>query len=145
MLFFGNRTFLNLIGHHKYDLGTHCRKSAEEVEKRTNNPVLYRAALIHDIGKLYTGEPKEDGSGDYRYYSHHNVGTYYLLSNLDLFAFNDWKDTMDVLFYVNFHMAPFFMESDKSKEKWKKIFGKEKFDNLFLFNKCDKIASGREE
>ena len=131
--------------HHKYDLGTHCRKSAEEVEKRTNNPVLYRAALIHDIGKLYTGEPKEDGSGDYRYYSHHNVGTYYLLSNLDLFAFNDWKDTMDVLFYVNFHMAPFFMESDKSKEKWKKIFGKEKFDNLFLFNKCDKIASGREE
>ena len=51
---------------------------------------------------------------------------------------------MDVLFYVNFHMAPFFMESDKSKEKWKKIFGEEKFNNLFLFNKCDIIASGRE-
>lgn len=131
--------------HHKYDLGTHCIKTAEEIKKRTSSEVLYRTALIHDIGKLDTGRPKEDGSGDYCYYSHHNVGAYKLLTNIDMIAFDNWEDTIDLLFYVNFHMQPFFIESEKAKNKWKRIFGEEKFNNLILFNECDKIATGREE
>ena len=54
-------------------------------------------------------------------------------------------DILKCLFYVNFHMLPFFLETEKSKAKWEKIMGKENLDKLFLFNECDKIASGTSE
>ena len=54
-------------------------------------------------------------------------------------------DILKCLFYVNFHMLPFFLETEKSKAKWEKIMGKENLDKLFLFNECDKIASGISE
>lgn len=130
--------------HHKYTLDVHCQRLKEEIEKRTDDKVLIRTALIHDIGKLFTGKPKDDGSGDYCYYSHHNVGAYNLLQNLDKVAFWDKDRTLDLLFYVNYHMQPFFMTSEKSKNKWKNIFGEEKYKNLIMFNECDKIASGSE-
>jgi hypothetical protein len=124
-------------------LDKHCLRAKEEVEKRTNDEVLIRAALIHDIGKLYTAKLKDDGSGDYCYYSHHNIGAYSLLQNIDLVAFEDKQRTLDLLFYVNFHMLPFFIETEKAKKKWGNIMGKKKYDNIVLFNECDKIASGR--
>lgn len=128
--------------HHKYTLDIHCQKLKEEMEKRSEDKVLIRTALLHDIGKLYTGKPKEDGSGDYCYYSHHNVGAYTMLQNIDVVGFSDKNDTLDLLFYVNYHMLPFFLNSEKAKNKWKKIFGEEKYKKLFLFNECDKLASG---
>lgn len=131
--------------HHKYTLDVHCEKLKEEIEKRTNNKVLIRAAKIHDVGKLFTGRLKDDGSGDYCYYSHHNVGTYSLLQNLDKVAFWNKDMTLDLLFYVNYHMQPFFITSEKAKNKWKNIFGEEKYNDLIIFNECDKIASGRED
>lgn len=128
--------------HHKYTLDIHCKKCTEEVMKRTNDEVLIRAARIHDFGKLFTAEPKNDGSGDYRYYSHHNVGTFQLLPMLNSIAFADKNKTLELLFYINYHMQPFFLNTEKSKEKWKNIFGEEKYNNLIMFNECDKIASG---
>lgn len=138
--------------HHAYTLDVHCQKVAEEVIKRSDNESLIRAAYIHDIGKVFTAEPKEDGSGEYRYYSHHNVGAYYLLQNIDLIAFPDKDKTLDVLFYVNHHMLPFFItdhNGSKSKQKayrkWQNIFGEKKFNDLLLFNQCDILGSGRGE
>ncbi len=131
--------------HHKYTLDVHCQKCAEEMKKRTDNEVLIRAARVHDIGKVFTKKLKDDGSGDYCYYSHHNVGTYLLLQNLDLVGFKDIRDTVDVLFYINFHMQPFFIQTEKAKEKWKKIWGEIKYNNLMMFNECDIIATGRKE
>ena len=129
--------------HHKYPLDEHCLRCACEVKKRKpEDKVLYRAALIHDIGKLSVGEPKNDGSGDYRYYGHHNYGTYELLQNLDCIGFTQYNDILKCLFYVNFHMLPFFLESEKARKKWENIMGKENLNTLMLFNECDIIASG---
>lgn len=127
--------------HHLYDLGTHCRMCYREMKKHTNNAPLLIASLVHDIGKKYTQELKEDGSGECRYYSHHNVGAYVFLQNLDTLGFNKIEDIVDCLFYINFHMAPFFW-NNKSIEKAKKIWGEEKVNNLLILNKCDQIASG---
>ena len=131
--------------HHKYTLDVHCKKCADEVRKRTSDEILIRAARIHDIGKIFTKKPKNDGSGDYCYYSHQNVGTYMLLQNLDIVGFKSIYDTVNLLFYVNFHMQPFFLNTDKAKEKWHRIWGEEKYNNLMMFNRCDIIATGREE
>ena len=128
--------------HHAYDLGTHCRKLYEELSKRTDDKILLCSALVHDIGKLYTGAPKEDGSGEYSYKQHNNFGAYYLITNLEKIESNRLDEILELLFYVNYHMHPFFVQSGKSEKKWKDIFGEEKYNKLFLFNECDKIASG---
>ena len=129
--------------HHKYTLDIHCKKCEEEIAKRTDNLVLIRAARIHDIGKLYTKTLKDDGSGEYSYHNHHNVGTYMLLQNLDKVGFYDIDDTIKLLFYVNYHMHPFFIQTEKAEKKWKAIFGEQLYNDLQLFNECDIIASGR--
>ena len=128
--------------HHAYDLGTHCRKLYEELSKRTDDKILLCSALVHDIGKLYTGAPKEDGSGEYSYKQHNNFGAYYLITNLEKIESNRLDEILELVFYVNYHMHPFFVQSGKSEKKWKDIFGEEKYNKLFLFNECDKIASG---
>lgn len=136
------RGFDQCNSHHKYTLDVHCQKCAEEVAKRTDNEILIRAAEIHDYGKMLTQEEKPDGSGECRYYSHHNKGCYELMHPLAWVGFKDYDKCLECLFYVNFHMLPFFIETEKAQKKWEKIMGKEKLDNLFLFNKCDRIASG---
>lgn len=128
--------------HHKYTLEKHCELCAEKIKELSHDIILYRAAQIHDVGKVFTGKPKEDGSGVYCYYSHHNVGAYTLLQNLDLIGFYSYDYILKCLFYVNYHMLPFFIESDKSRKKWEGIMGKENLDKLFLFNQCDRYASG---
>jgi hypothetical protein len=109
--------------------------------------VLKEAARFHDVGKLFCQTFKE-GDPNAHYYNHHNISAYYMLENyqaLDSGLFYSEKFVLDVLFYINYHMLPFFWKTDKSKAKWYKIFGQEKFDNLILFNKYDKLASGTEE
>jgi hypothetical protein len=41
-------------------------------------------------------------------------------------------------------MAPFSWKEEKTKTKYKELFGVEYYNNLLLLNKCDKIASGVE-
>ena len=139
--------------HHIYTLEDHCWRTTIHVAQRYwNNKPMCRAATIHDIGKLYTGEPKDDGSGNWGYKGHMNYGTYVLLQNLDLLGFNNLKDILDCLFYVNYHMEPFFWQSegkdgtkyikDSTVEKMKKKYGEYKYHALLWFNYCDKLASG---
>lgn len=143
--------------HHLYTLEDHCHRVALELIrpewKRWNNKPMVRAATIHDVGKLYTGEPKEDGSGNWTYKGHMNYGTYTLLQQMDKLGFNNKKDILDCLFYVNYHMEPFFwlstnkrtseqFISEKTEKKMIEQMGREKYLNLRLFNLCDRIASG---
>lgn len=131
--------------HHKFDLNEHCWQIVKlYFDTNYNDFVMREAARFHDIGKVFTQTFKENDENAH-YYNHHNVGAYYMLENYS--AINDCgypreNFILDVLFYINYHMLPFFWNTDKLKEKWYKIFGQDKFDNLLLFNKYDKIASG---
>lgn len=135
--------------HHLYDLGTHCFKTYMEMNKKIDNPILLRASQIHDAGKKFTQVKKED-SEECSYHQHHNYGAYYLLSNWENIGIRNWMkidtvdDLLNCLFYINYHMIPFFIESEKSIKKYKELWGEEKFNNLMMFNECDKIASGTE-
>lgn len=126
--------------YHNHTLDVHCEKVADLVSKE-----LFDVAIFHDIGKLFTQTFKD---GNAHYYNHENVGTYYLLSNLEVLAeeyeINDVYDGIEKiankLFYINYHMMPFNWNTDKAKNKWKTIFGEEKFNNLLLFNEADKAS-----
>ena len=141
--------------HHKYPLDDHCWRAGIWVSKRYwNDKPMCRAATIHDIGKLYTGELKDDGSCNYSYKGHMNYGTYVLLQNLDKLGFNNKEDILNCLFYVNYHMEPFFWLStladgsqiikDTTEKKMRERYGDYKYDALIYFNYCDKLASGTE-
>lgn len=130
--------------HHKYDLWTHCNKTAEYLMQEIGESLFRDVGRLHDIGKLFTATPKDDLSGEYRYLSHHNVGAFYLLTNLDILPYIDFERALSLIFYVNYHMFPFFWENDKTKDKYIKLFGEERYERLVIINKCDKKASGTE-
>ena len=122
--------------HHKYTVGDHCHKCYLEVISRINgDDDLIFASTIHDIGKCYT--QTFDESGIAHYYSHHNVGAYICMCDNGL--------SRTSIFYVNFHMNPFFWKEQKTHDKYKKLFGDKLYNNLILLNACDKIASGTKE
>lgn len=110
----------------------------------------YKAALLsysgafHDTGKLFTQSYKLNDPNAH-YYNHANVGAYELLCHSGIFYrdtntpawYRDDKDTLEWLFYINYHMILQNNLSDKSKAKYKKIFGDEKYHILGLFKQAD--------
>lgn len=121
--------------HHKYSLGEHCRKLEEQLK---NFKFPKYTGLLHDVGKLFTQTIDEVGQA--HYYQHHNIGAYFLLSHSYLIP--DSSDFLDLLFYINYHMMMFNIQTIKARGKWKVIFGEYKFEMLEILNKGDKIASG---
>lgn len=127
--------------HHTMTLGMHCAFTSyklKEMEKYSDTGYIL-AALLHDIGKIFT--QKFDDNGIAHYYRHENVGCYYLLSyfgDLRWYVAKKQYGWLDILFLVNYHMLPMGWTTEKVRNKWKKRFGDEKFQLLIDFNKCDK-------
>lgn len=97
-------------------------------------------AYYHDVGKIFTEE--KDDNGISHYYNHANVGTYVLLTKYHpnikdediynyVFLYN--------LFLVNYHMLPFDWKTDKARNKWRGIFGEEKYADLMMLHEADLI------
>lgn len=133
--------------HHCQDLGQHMNTVGDLIKKETQDAILIKSAYYHDIGKLFT-QTYKPGDENAHYYNHANVGAYSILSNVALYeeyySVDDEhfvlriKDTIDWIFYINYHMHIFNITTEKSIKKWKQIFGEEKFNNLLLLNKYDK-------
>jgi predicted kinase len=127
--------------HHTMDLWGHCSFTSdclkdEEGYIYTEYPF---AALLHDIGKIFTQKFDEEGIA--HYFQHENVGCYYLLSNVNnIKRFRDYsnEEILNILFLINFHMMPMSWDSEKAQNTWKRRFGEHKYKLLLDFNKCDK-------
>lgn len=136
MLGFDQRT-----KYHKYSLGKHCDMVALNYPK--GSP-LYYAGLWHDVGKMYT--QSIDDNGYAHYYSHENVSAYYILTHPWLIDYDpDYPAKLrDIIFYINHHMhIREIIKSDKAINKYRELWGEEKFQNLIDFMNNDNAASGR--
>lgn len=129
--------------YHKYNLVTHCLLTSIRLFNEGKEGNLVEAGLLHDVGKLFTQTIDVD-TGEAHYYGHANVGTYYLLCNPYLVQTNDNKSFLDVLFYINYHMNVFDWKTVKTYNKYKSIFGEDKYNNLIYFNLADRFGSGYE-
>lgn len=129
---------------HKYTLNVHMGEVAYEIIKHSNKCHLRMAALLHDICKIQSQIIKPNG--EYGFYNHANMGCYYLMccNKCKEWVWTDYQEYLDFLFIVCYHMK--MMETNKLEtlEKYKKLFGEEKFNDLVLFSKCDRIGSGYE-
>ena len=138
--------FSNMIGfnqnnpYHTQTLDQHC-SYVFKMFKKYNYPYCYNfAAKLHDLGKCYVQSFDENGIA--HYYGHENYGTYLLLSNYNKFIWSRElmpHEFLNFLFLVNYHMLPMNWNTDKAKEKWRKIFGDYRYQLLVDFNKCDKM------
>ena len=116
--------------HHRKDLLTH----ALAVTTSDGAMTPYKlGSFLHDIGKVYTQSFDKEGVA--HYYSHEGVGTYHLLSWYDL-GLSD-NDLLETLFIVNYHMLPFSWTCQKTRNKYKRIFGEKKYKQLLDFHEKD--------
>lgn len=129
--------------YHKYNLVTHCLLTSIRLFNEDKEDNLVEAGLLHDVGKLFTQTIDID-TGEAHYYGHANVGTYYLLCNPYLIQINNNANFLDTLFYINYHMNVFDWKTVKTHNKYKSIFGEDKYNNLIYFNLADRFGSGYE-
>lgn len=125
--------------HHIYNLFEHCSRLARYWPE---NSVEEKAALIHDVGKLFTRSVDENGIS--HYYNHDSIGAYYILTHSELIE--DKNSILDILHYIQYHMrAHNDFVGGKAEKKYRKLFGDQRFDQLIQFAEYDKIASGTYE
>ena len=67
--------------------------------------------------------------------NHHLVSAYD-----SLFYIDEYNDILLRANYIQWHMQPFFMETEKAKNKFIKLVGQEFYDNLMILHQADLLA-----
>jgi predicted kinase len=125
--------------YHKYDLLTHSMVLSD-LYSYSNNALMSEAAKFHDIGKLFTESKDEEGFS--HFYQHANYSAYIIACNPEIIL--KGFILQDVIFYINQHMhIRDIIKSEKAVEKYKKLWGEERFNKLVEFMNNDNKASGR--
>ena len=101
--------------------------------------VLLFSAELHDIGKLFTREFNKE-KGHSTYYQHHLVGGYQsLFLAREKFSYVD-EIALEVAKYVQWHMYPYSIQQESTKNRVIKLVGKNFFDKLMALHMADKKA-----
>lgn len=138
----GILTFSQDNSHHTLTLGEHCIKCRDILLRNGNrNFELIRAGLLHDIGKVKTkvytnakGEPTSEA----HYYNHQYVSAY------DSLLYLCEAETKSSLFltaiYIQWHMQPYFIKTEKQRQKFINLVGKDIYNNVMLLHYADELA-----
>jgi len=128
--------------HHTLTVLNHCIKCVDNVEEQSSNVELQMAALFHDIGKPFTKQFKNfkgEETEDAHYYNHMNVSAYNSLFYLNSRDYLDCS-ILNICNYIQWHMQPFFMNTEKAKTKFIKLVGQQFYDNLMILHEADVTA-----
>lgn len=119
--------------HHTKTLGKHLFDVGIDLP-----PNICDAGFLHDVAKPNcctfinkNGEKNEDA----HYYDHENAGAYEAL------FFKPTSGLSDILrtsVLINLHMKPYSWIEEKTKEKYKKLWGDELFDMVMKLHEADK-------
>lgn len=138
--------------YHTLTIGCHCNKCRDILVDilRDNNISVYSkeginllmAAQLHDIGKQFTKQFKNSKGEDTdiaHYYNHQLVSAYDSLFYLRELKYEQ-EDILNIIKYIAFHMQPYFIKTEKSRNKFIKLVGQDFYDKLMLLNQADKLA-----
>lgn len=118
--------------HHNLTLGDHCYEVASNYNVNT---LMWWTALFHDIGKINTKVFDDDCIA--HYYGHECAGAYDLASHTEYTMLSPDELTRALLF-INNHMRAHDIKEEKTKEKYRKLYGSDVFDKLMEFAENDR-------
>ena len=133
--------------HHTLTLGQHMIRAGSHllIRNRLVHCDVYLATILHDIGKPDVKSfvnSKGEVDSDAHYYNHHYTGSYKCL-------FFDYSEFNKVLYnkehialLVEHHMKPYmeWKQSDKAKEKDRRLFGDQFIRDVKLIHEADDKA-----
>lgn len=120
---------------HTLSIGNHCGTVAMQFDI-DNEPVMYYAGLLHDIGKQFTMSFKDSNgkmSNEAHYYSHESVSAY------DSLLFDGFSDDalIKISQLITWHMLPHRLETEKSIDKYKNFLGEEFWNQIIRLHEAD--------
>lgn len=123
--------------HHKLTLGQHCMKAFEYLDRLPASfGDLKTSALVHDCGKPKSAtyiNSKGEVTEECHYYNHNFCGSY------DSLFFSGIDDHLYVAQLIQWHMRPYLAweQSEKAKQKDKKLLGDRLFNDICLLHEAD--------
>lgn len=121
--------------HHNKALHEHGAAVLNQFMRFTDCDFYVFAALIHDVGKLYTQTFDENGIA--HYFGHESVGAYLMMEKMINEPRFNKNAVLECCFLINYHMLPFGWNTEAAKKRWRKIFGEDKYLMLTRFHECD--------
>lgn len=131
--------------HHSSTIGGHCLEAARYVKEHyPNNFALRTAALLHDIGKVFTKShlnSRGEVDTECHYYNHQNCGSYDSFFYMDVLHIPH-AERLHIANLIYYHMMPFTSwTQSKSVERRVKIqVGEELYDEIMKLNEADLAA-----
>lgn len=126
--------------HHTLAIGEHCTKCAKVVMETQEDYSLGVAGLFHDIGKKFTKtfkNRKGETTDIAHYYQHHLVSAYLSLFYLKVESGISDEGILEIANYIQWHMQPFFIDSEKSKNRFINLVGQDFYDKLIILHEAD--------
>lgn len=123
--------------YHTLTIGEHCKKCMEYIKEHCDDDILAIAALMHDIGKMFT-KKFEDSKGNptdvAHFYGHQNVSAYMSLFYLRHLSKEKMLETTK---YIQWHMHPMNISTEKARCKAINLLGEEFYNNLLTLHEAD--------
>jgi predicted kinase len=126
--------------HHTLTVGSHCHGCAKIIQQSTESHMLFTAGLLHDIGKPFTKtfvNTKGETTNEAHYYQHHLISAYDAMFYLNSDRYGSDDSILEVCNYVQWHMQPFDIKTEKAKNKFINLVGKKFYDNLMILHEAD--------
>lgn len=123
--------------HHTLTLGEHCKGVCMALGGK--GQALVFAGMLHDCGKPFTAtftNKLGEVTSECHYYDHHYVGAY----NSLFYNYEHRCNSLEVAILVMWHMQPYFNKEEKTKEKYRRLWGEELHKNIMLLHEADKSA-----
>lgn len=150
MFFFGDLEDIEQDNpHHKLTVLKHCKKT-EEILNKQNGQLsipINLAGRLHDIGKLKTKtfiNSKCEETNIAHFYNHEKVSAYDSLFNVNLRSriemMKDEEFVLETIKLIQWHMLPWTKMSEKTEQKYKKLLGKNFWNDLMILHKADEEA-----
>lgn len=132
--------------HHKYTIGEHCMKAQSYAILNTTDMMVWRAALLHDVGKRFCKE--FDDNKVAHYYGHESVSAYMSLAYMKQYASSrahcTQEDILKVAFLINYHMRIMQLENLTNEEqkrralsRMRRKLGDDLMNDLMLLREAD--------
>lgn len=133
--------------YHEETLGQHLKGCAEYLMNKYGyevNSNMVNAAYLHDCGKPFTKvytDAKGNKTEIAHFYRHENVSAY----NALFFDYEDKteKDILEISAIIGLHMGPFSWSSEKTNDKFRKLWGNTMYEMIMRIHEADEAASIR--